>query len=121
MPGTACHSDGRNDTHCCSGICEGKKPKKGKKDKSRCAAHHTGGCLPGQDSCNSGSESFPCGTNAACFQTTGKAGFCSATAGNCFDCTKDTDCEFFGAGSACVICFGECPQTGGRGCFQPEA
>src|SRR5215211_8922662 len=32
---------------CCSGICAGKKPKKGKPDKSRCVAHDTGGCQPG--------------------------------------------------------------------------
>lgn len=28
---------------CCSGVCQGKKPKKGKPDRSRCAAHNTGG------------------------------------------------------------------------------
>ena len=31
--GQACN--GKNDK-CCSGICDGKKPKKGKKDKSKC-------------------------------------------------------------------------------------
>jgi len=108
-----------NDAHCCSGVCEGKRPKKGRRDRSRCAAHDTGGCLPGQDSCIS--ETFPCGTNGACFQTTGNAGYCSASAGLCADCITDTDCQrVIGAGAACVICSGECPQTGGRGCFLPE-
>jgi hypothetical protein len=109
-----------NSANCCSNVCEGKKPKKGKKDKSRCVAHNTGSCQPGQDSCLG--TAFPCGTNGLCFQTTGLAAFCSDTGTNCFDCKKDTDCEpLFGAGAACVVCFGDCPQTGERECLRPHA
>ncbi|MGH2617078.1 MAG: hypothetical protein ACRDJC_17740, partial [Thermomicrobiales bacterium] len=52
---------------CCSGICQGKKPKKGKKDKSKCIAHNVGECGVGQDSCTA--EDFPCGNNGFCYHT----------------------------------------------------
>ena len=46
------------DGNCCSGICDGKKPKKGKKDTSRCAGHDASTCLAGQDTC--AGTFFPC-------------------------------------------------------------
>lgn len=118
-----------NNGNCCSGICEGKKPKKGKKDKSVCVAHDTAGiCFPDSDSCIIGQQ-VPChpdNTNCACFLTTGSAGFCgdgSATdpADFCRDCVRDTDCEAeFGLGAACVvlggICSTACPETQRRAC-----
>ena len=42
------------DSTCCSGVCKGKKPKKGKKDKRTCAAHNAGICTPELDLCTTG-------------------------------------------------------------------
>lgn len=111
--GQACSG---KDDQCCSGICEGKKPKKGEKDKSKCVAHNTSFCQPGIDACL-GIE-LEC-TGGFCFQTTGKAPFCAGGTGVCTDCQKDTDCQElgFGAGSACVFCPIVCPETGGTVCF----
>jgi hypothetical protein len=99
---------------CCSGICQGKKPKKGKKDKSKCVAHNTGGCQPGEDACNAvdvpcnGGSGFP----GLCLRTTGQAGFCGGST-DCRDCRKDSDCEATdGPGAACVVCPG-CVQFSG--------
>jgi hypothetical protein len=96
------------DALCCSGICAGKKPGKGKQDKRTCAAHNTGGCLPERSFCVD-SEAF-CSPTAACLTTTGNAGFCAEDLGfdrevNCQPCVRDTECEQLGfaAGSACVI------------------
>jgi hypothetical protein len=88
---------------CCSGICKGKRPKKGKKDKSKCIAHGTGGCQAGQDLCLG--DDIPCGPPGAfCYRTTGNASFC-AELGFCMNCQKDTDCEpTHGPGAACVVC-----------------
>jgi hypothetical protein len=107
-----------NDANCCSGICQGKKPKKGKKDNSRCVAHDTGGCQADQDVCLSLQE-IPCGTNGNCLRTTGKASFCGDFENSaCVACTKDADCETdFGAGAACVVCAVDCEETGNRVCF----
>lgn len=109
------------DGKCCSGVCRGKRPKKDKKDRSKCVAHNVGVCQAGQDSC--AAVDFPCGDNGLCYQTTGKASFCGAIIGTgCADCTKDTDCELgSGLGAACVLCAGQCPDTGGRGCFSARA
>lgn len=99
--GKACN--GKN-SKCCSGICKGKRPKKGKKDKSKCVAHNALTCQDGEDACLS--DVFVCGTGGAssCFRTTGKASFCGGS-GGCADCRKDTDCEFLaGEGAACVVC-----------------
>lgn len=107
--GKACRG---NSDNCCSGICEGTKPKKGKKDTSRCLAHNVLECLAGQDACASGF--IPCGTDpdSACHQTTGNAAFCAGK-GGCAECRKDTDCEGeFGPGAACVVCTDRCPETG---------
>jgi hypothetical protein len=100
-----------NDALCCSGICQGKKPKKGKKDKSRCVAHNALDCQAGADSC--AGQAVPCGTAGACTITTGAASFCSATGdGACVTCQKDADCEASrGPGAACIVCPGNCPDT----------
>jgi hypothetical protein len=113
--GDACRG---SDANCCSGVCQGKKPKKGEKDKSRCVAHNAGECQADQDVCLSLQE-IQCGTNGNCARTTGNASFCADFENSaCFDCTKDTDCEAdFGAGAACVICAGECELTGNRSCI----
>jgi hypothetical protein len=118
--GKAC---GGNGSKCCSGICQGKKAKKGKQDKSRCVAHNTGGCSTGLSAC-AGVEA-PCGeAGGVCFQTTGKGAFCSvATAGSCQICRTDADCAAlgFGAGSACLVCEALCGDTGGTACSPPAA
>jgi hypothetical protein len=95
-----------NSANCCSGICLGKKPKKGAKDKSRCVAHDVDVCQVGQDSCDVG---IPCTINGApdgfCFTTTGNAPFCGAGGGTCFECTRDADCiGVCGTNAACVLC-----------------
>ncbi len=100
--GKACN--GKNST-CCSGICHGKRPKHGEKDKSECKAHGEGSCQPSEDLCLFNTE-FPCSgvPGANCYRTTGNASFC-AELGFCMDCKKDTDCEpTHGAGAACVVC-----------------
>jgi hypothetical protein len=114
-----CVSDGQpcrgNDANCCSGICEGKKPKHGKRDRSACAAHDVGSCQPGKDSCDVG---IPCGAGASCYQTTGNASFCGSLAGlMCQTCKKDADCVALGYGgaSACVVC-ALCAQSGNAAC-----
>ena len=103
---------GKDDV-CCSGICEGKKPKKGEKDKSKCVAHNTGGCSFGQDSCF---VPIPCGvaSGSTCFRTTGDGSICGVgAAGTCADCKKDQDCVAagYGPGAACVICAAVCPTS----------
>jgi hypothetical protein len=111
---------GKN-AHCCSGICEGKKPKKGKKDRSRCVAHNVLECLPDQDACEESGSS--CGASGLCYRTTGRASFCGAPPDICAVCRKDTDCEEdFGPGAACIICEGECgPITDGTACVPAAA
>ncbi len=101
---------GGRDSHCCSGICKGKKPKKGKKDKSKCRAHNVLDCPAGADACSQSASS--CGTqNGVCNQTTGQASFCAA-GGNCKPCKKDADCEpTHGPGAACAVC-PSCPAPG---------
>jgi hypothetical protein len=109
------------DSKCCSGLCQGKKPKRGKRDKSKCVGHNAGSCQAGFDVCLG--VSAPCSTEGFCFQTTGKASFCAGGSGVCTNCQKDTDCEALGAGpgAACVVCASECPQTGGTVCFATAA
>lgn len=114
--------NGKN-TKCCSGICKGKRPKKGKKDKSQCVAHNAGPCRDDEDSCLQGE--IQCGTgdtDAICLRTTGKASFCGLDdGGGCVDCARDTDCEpQFGPGAACVVC-DDCQATGGTACYTPGA
>lgn len=102
------------DELCCSGICEGTKPKKGERDKSQCIAHNTGGCSPLQDLCTTDPNTL-CGATGVCARTTGNAGFClDSTVGqlNCVACKKDADCTAgFGPGAACLVCDVACPAT----------
>jgi len=105
--GKACQG---NDSKCCSGICQGKKPKKGEKDKSKCVAHNTGGCTAERSACFTGNQSSLCGPQALCLATTGNAGFCADSTSfsqeaNCRACSTDQDCEAagFAPGSACVL------------------
>lgn len=108
--GKAC---GGRDRRCCSGICRGKKPKKGERDARRCAAHDVAGCQAGQNVC--GGPVAQCGTGGTCTRTTGNAGFCGSVGGmiDCVACQKDADCDeaTFGPGAACVVC-DACPATG---------
>jgi hypothetical protein len=118
--GKACRG---KDANCCSGICDGKKPKKGQKDKSRCVAHDEGGCQADQDVCVEG-EGSDCPNNpeASCWRTTGKGSFCGfGGSSDCADCARDVDCEAdFGAGAACVVC-PDCLDLGGvTGCVPRE-
>jgi hypothetical protein len=113
------------DSNCCSGVCQGKKPKKGKKDKSKCQAHNAGTCT--QNTCAVG-VNVPCNpANPDCFcvSTTGDANFCGnftiPPTSLCRVCRKDTDCEAeFGQGAACIVlggvCSPFCPTTSGTAC-----
>jgi hypothetical protein len=112
---TACNGD---DARCCSGICDGNKPKKGEKDKSRCVAHNVNLCEETFDVC--GGVVVTCGLAGACFKTTGNAPFCAGGNGECIPCQRDADCvnQGFGFGAACVICESECGDvSGGTVCF----
>src|SRR5690349_9471959 len=40
-----------NSANCCSGICQGKKPKHGERDKSVCVGHNVGACTPASSEC----------------------------------------------------------------------
>jgi hypothetical protein len=109
--GTPC---GGTSSKCCSGICKGQKPTKGKPDHSKCVAHNTGGCTPERSFCQVGDDASGCANGlqqGTCVATTGNAGFCAAPGGSlkqhCQVCAKDTDCEKrFGPGAACVIISG---------------
>jgi hypothetical protein len=111
------------DSNCCSGICDGEKPKKGEKDESRCKAH-------GQSTCESGDNEVFCGApdDIECTTSEGETGFCNTTTGKagycnfsslCASCKTDKDCEDegFGDGAACVVC-AECEDTDGTACAQ---
>jgi hypothetical protein len=104
------------DKNCCSGRCQGKQPKKGKKDKSRCVAHNVLDCPPAADECQD--TGVACGTTlpGTCFRTTGRASFCAFT-GICKPCQKDTDC---GPGGACAVCPG-CGGIADTACLVPAA
>jgi hypothetical protein len=112
---------GKN-ANCCSGICEGMQPKKGKKDKSRCVGHDESTCQPGQIVIEcSGAASVECitstGSEGACSTTTGNAAYC-LYGGDCFPCSRDSDCEAVcGPGAACIVCARLCEEeTGGTAC-----
>lgn len=115
--GKAC---GGNDTRCCSGLCVGRAPTRGKRDKSRCVAHDTDGCEGGQHSelCGGNLVALcPAGTGV-CQTTTGKAGYCAGD-GACFACAKDADCQpYCGPAAACIQCVG-CAVSGGTVCASP--
>jgi hypothetical protein len=110
---------GRNE-YCCSNICEGPNPKRGKRDKSKCVAHHVGGCTADQDSCAAGP--FFCNFFGYCMRSTGKASFCAfglPGGAICMDCRTDADCEpVFGRGAACSVCPG-CSATSDTYCVAP--
>lgn len=113
------------DALCCSGKCQGKKPKRGEKDKSKCVAHHVGPCTPDLDACepNIGTACNPDLQFAQCYRTTGQASFCGdAVVGGCIDCRKDADCEAYGfpKGSACVVC-PTCATGETTACISPGA
>jgi hypothetical protein len=103
--GRACR--GKN-AYCCSGICDGKKPKPGKRDRSRCVGHDAAACQAGQDYCLSGETA--CGSGGVCLRTTGQASFCgSSAASECLGCTKDAQCvALYGLNAACVVCPNGC-------------
>jgi hypothetical protein len=127
--GQPCRGDSST---CCSGICEGVAPGRGKPDRSQCVAHNTSICTPALNICTTGSESTCNANNASthCTVTTGNAGFCAdftqGAAKHCRNCSRDTDCQAeFGAGVACVvftgICATYCPATGGTACMPAGA
>jgi hypothetical protein len=113
--GQACNG---KDDKCCSGICDGKKPKKGKKDTSKCVGHDASICQPGLDICL-GVLLLCSNGNGACVTTTGNAPFCAGGTGVCTSCSRDSECVAagFGIGAACTVCNIECPETGGTFCF----
>jgi hypothetical protein len=122
-----------NSASCCSGLCEGKNPKKGKKDTSTCVAHNAGICGPDSNACLEEVLCNPSNPNCRCAPTTGNAGFCADLtpffidpSGSCRDCSKDTDCQAeFGPGAACIVfgspCILACPATDGKACVPPCA
>ena len=117
------HCNG-NDDKCCSGVCDGKKPKKGKKDKSRCVAHNVGTCQDAFDVC--AGVAVPCSVNdlGGCFKTTGNAPFCGVGDTPCTPCKRDSDCVAlgFGFGAACVVCNFLCAtESGGTICASAGA
>jgi hypothetical protein len=130
--GAACQG---NSANCCSGICEGKKPKKGKKDTSVCVGHDDAGvCFADSDSCTVGGA-VPCNPGKPkcfCQLTTGNAAFCGDFTDVddypdiCRICSKDIDCEpEFGPGAACLVlagaCTTYCAATGRTACVPPCA
>jgi hypothetical protein len=110
------------DHKCCSGLCAGKKPKKGERDKRRCIGHDATTCQVGQQAC--GVVDTPCtastGTAGFCVTTTGNAAYCATGfGGECFSCRKDADCRAnCGKRAACVQC-ATCP--GGTTCATADA
>jgi hypothetical protein len=116
--GKACRG---NSDNCCSGICDGKKPKRGKQDRSRCVAHHTSSCQATDDFCEG--TVTGCGTGGACARTTGQASFCAMIGGSdaCTSCRGDSDCEqALGPGAACIVCAAGCPVGQHTACVQPD-
>jgi len=128
--GQLCKGDS---TVCCSGICAGIAPKKGKPDTRRCAAHGTGSCrqdIEGvcttpdllQVTCNNRS-------NCGCIRTTAGSNYCAELFGGpgtsqCQPCQRDADCIALGLPpeSACAPvsagrCAGLCPT--GMACLVP--
>jgi hypothetical protein len=109
------------DSKCCSGICQGKKPKKGKRDRSRCVGHDESTCLAGQQPPNcSGAAFVVCTTSAGldgiCTTTTGKAAYCFG-AGGCYPCKRDRDCHAVcGPRSACIPCRADCAPLSNTAC-----
>ena len=118
--GAACRG---GDANCCSGRCDGAAPGPGQPDTSRCVGHDESTCLPGQTNFGCGGEAnIACTptagaeTNGQCTTTTGNAAYCGAD-GDCFACTRDTDCEgVCGPQAACIPCAKRCADQGGTAC-----
>jgi hypothetical protein len=96
--------NGKN-SKCCSGICRGKKPQKGKRDKRRCVAHDTGGCVVSERQC--GAKVPTCTTSVnhvgGCLTTTGNGPYCADFITGHL-CSKDADCRAVcGPLAACFI------------------
>jgi hypothetical protein len=96
------------DRVCCSGRCDGKKPRKGEKDRRRCVAHDTGGCRVGQRNQRCGGVDIQCrggaGLVGVCETTTGNAPYC-ASGYSCAPCATDEDCRSVcGPQAACLPC-----------------
>lgn len=110
-----CVADGKacrgNDAVCCSGICQGKKPKKGERDQSQCVGHDASTCVRGQatEFCNPAGLTTHCtsstGQPGVCETTTGNSGICAST-GSCEECRNDADCQISTGNphAACVRC-----------------
>jgi hypothetical protein len=114
------HCRGKNGV-CCSGICRGRKPKKGKKDRSRCVAQDERGCRAGQ-------QIVPCGGTTAtlCTTSSGASGVCGTTTGSagfcvqgfvCSSCTSDDQCQPSPDPKAACIRCATCPN--GAACAVP--
>jgi hypothetical protein len=116
--GKKCRGKG---SKCCSGICQGKKPKKGKRDRSKCVGHDGSTCLVGQHPTYCGGPALvgcttSAGMDGVCTTTTGKAAYCLG-AGGCFPCKRDRDCHAVcGPRSACIPCRLSCAAQGGTAC-----
>jgi hypothetical protein len=123
------------DSACCSGRCQGKGAKKGRKrkngkrrkdrpDRSKCIAHDQGSCTGTQDTCDTGKRvACGSGTGGGCLQTTGKANFCGQVQTGttpprlkCEVCEKDSDCvnKGYGRDAACVVCESSCEFENGK-------
>lgn len=111
---------GGDSTLCCSSICEGAAPKKGKRDTRVCAAHGQGTCdqtAPGICEAKDPNQVLCNDSTGACFTTTAGSNFCAELTGEhsgCADCRRDADCEALGfpPGTACAI-------VSGRNCVSP--
>src|SRR5688572_12832707 len=125
--GQACRG---NNSLCCSGVCAGAKPKKGKRDNRVCAAHGAGTCFQdGPGLCAVPKPELVFCNDAACYcaRTTAGSQFCASLEPptNCAACQRDSDCEALGypPGSACApfsagLCAGSnCPT--GMACLAP--
>lgn len=119
---------------CCSGVCAGRKPKKGKRDRRVCAAHNAADCSEQRNRCTSTNPiTAVCNLPdlfSSCLVTTGNAPFCGSlfefdSSVHCQACTRDADCLGLGfpAGSACVQLGGQycngCEATQNRACLPP--
>ncbi len=92
---------------CCSGLCVGKTPKAGEKDRSHCVARNTSAeCGPDHDHCDA---TVTCTTSAGnpgeCAFTTGRGGYCFDIDQSNLSCRRDPECQqVLGASAACVWC-----------------
>jgi hypothetical protein len=112
--GQPCKGDS---TICCSGICAGSAPRKGRPDTRVCAAHDTGTCK--QDGVLA-----PCNnrTNCGCFRTTAGSDVCAELfpPSACAACQRDADCLALGfpPGTACALSAIPC-ESGRMACMVP--